>query len=77
MTSPPLRRGQSAAIKAWFTLDAIVALAPPLYWAADGSARPIFGLPGALFYFLAVGTCIAASVVGAYFDDRARGEFAQ
>jgi hypothetical protein len=77
MRRPQPRRGQSAAIKAWFILDAVVALAPPLYWAADGSTKPILGLPAALFYFLAVGTCIAASVVVAYFDDRARGEFAQ
>jgi hypothetical protein len=69
-----LRRGQSRAISLWFIFDAVVALAPPLYWAADANTRPILSIPIALLYFLAVGACITGSVIAAYFDDRARGE---
>jgi hypothetical protein len=60
-------------IMAWFSLDAIVALAPPIYWAADGKTTPILGLPAAVFYFVAVAVCIAASIVAAYLAE-ARGE---
>lgn len=62
----PLRRG---IVKLWFALDAIVALAPPLYWAADGRTTPIAGIPTALFYFLAVSLCITASLIAAYVLD--------
>ena len=64
----PFRRG---IVKRWFVLDAIVALAPPLYWAADGRTAPIAGIPAALFYFLAVSLCITASLVAAYLLDAA------
>ena len=68
-TSPaPLRRG---IVKLWFALDAIVALAPPLYWAADGRTTPIAGIPAGLFYFLAVSLCIIASLIAAYWLDAA------
>ncbi len=76
MELAPPRRGLSRAISLWFVLDAVVALAPPLYWAADGRTGTFFGLPIALCYFLAVGLCIAASIVAAYLSDRARGEVA-
>lgn len=59
----PLRRG---FVTLWFGLDAVVALAPPLYWAADGRTTPILGVPAALFYFLAVSVCITASLVAAW-----------
>lgn len=62
----PLRRG---IVKLWFALDAIVALAPPLYWAADGRTMSIAGVPAALFYFLAVSVCITASLIAAYLLD--------
>ena len=62
----PLRRG---IVKLWFALDAVVALAPPLYWAADGRTAPIVGVPTALFYFLAVSLCITASLIAAYLLD--------
>ena len=65
--SPALGRG---LIKAWFVFDALVALAPPLYWAADGQTVPILGVPAALFYFLAVNLCITASLIAAYWIDR-------
>lgn len=64
------RIGLSNLVKIWFALDAVVALAPPLYWAADGRTTPIAGIPAALFYFLAVSTCITASIVVAYLEDR-------
>jgi hypothetical protein len=59
---------------AWFVVDTIVALAPPLYWAVDGNRTPIFGVPVAVLYFIAVATCIAASVVAAYVAEAYRGE---
>lgn len=64
----PFRR---RIVKLWFLLDAIVALAPPLYWAADGRTNSIAGVPAALFYFLAVSLCITASLIAAYFLDDA------
>lgn len=59
-------------IHAWFVLDAVLALMPPLYWFADGRTTPILGVPGALFYFLAVCTCITASLLAAHFTDPER-----
>lgn len=67
-------RLRETIVKLWFGLDAVVALAPPLYWAADGAVWPILGLPAALAYFLAVGACISASVVFALIVDRSVGE---
>lgn len=69
----PLRRG---IVKLWFALDAVVALAPPLYWAADGRTAPIAGIPTALFYFLVVSLCITASLIAAYLLDTADEESA-
>ncbi len=57
-------------VKVWFAVDAVVALAPPLYWWADGWTTPVVGIPAALFYFLAVGLCIASSIVAAEFMTR-------
>lgn len=57
-------------MKLWFALDAIVALAPPLYWAANGRTAPIVGIPTALAYFLAVDLCITASILAAWMIDR-------
>jgi hypothetical protein len=53
-------------IVAWFILDAIVALAPPLYWAVDGNRALIAGLPVVLIYFIGVASFITASIVVAY-----------
>ena len=64
----PFRRG---IIKLWFLIDVVIALAPPLYWTADGRTNPIAGIPAALFYFLAVSLCITASLVAAYLLDDA------
>ena len=61
-------------VATWFALDAVVALAPPLYWAFDGDSTPILGVPAAVLYFVAVATCIAASIIAAYAAEAARGE---
>jgi hypothetical protein len=61
-------------IAAWFAADAVVALAPPLYWAFDGSTATVLGIPGAILYFIAVSTCIAASIVAAYLTESRNGE---
>lgn len=53
-------------IIAWFALDAVVALAPPLYWAVDGNRASLLGLPTAVLYFVAVAVFITASIVAAY-----------
>ncbi|MCJ2033412.1 hypothetical protein [Methylobacterium sp. J-068] len=70
----PFRRG---FVKLWFLLDAVVALAPPLYWVADGRMNPIAGIPAALFYFVAVSLCITASLIVAFLlDDAVTGDAA-
>ncbi|AHB47883.1 hypothetical protein W911_05005 [Hyphomicrobium nitrativorans NL23] len=61
-------------IAAWFFLDAVVALAPPLYWSFDGKQTPILGLPASVFYFVAVATCITASIVAAYLAEARAGD---
>jgi hypothetical protein len=69
------RRSKRASwITAWFAIDAIVALAPPIYWAADGQTAPILGVPAAVFYFVAVAVCITASIVAAYAVESRNGE---
>lgn len=68
-------RGQRARwITAWFMIDAVVALAPPIYWAANGEMTPILGLPAAVFYFIAVAVCITASIIAAYWAEARIGE---
>jgi uncharacterized membrane protein (DUF485 family) len=62
-------------ISVWFVLDAIVALAPPLYWAVDGKTTPILGLPTGIFYFVAVGIFVGTSIIAAYWAEAAAGEF--
>lgn len=69
------RRGaQPRWVSAWFVVDAIVALAPPLYWAFDGDRTPILGVPAAVLYFIAVSTCITASILAAYLAAAGSGE---
>lgn len=73
--APEIGPGLSPLVKCWFAFDAIVALAPPLYWAADGRTALIAGIPVALFYFLAVSFCITASLLFAYWEEqRASGK---
>ncbi len=61
-------------IIAWFALDAVVALAPPLYWAVDGNRTAILGLPVAVLYFIAVAVFITASIVAAYLAEADNAE---
>jgi hypothetical protein len=70
----PKRSPLRAIVAAWFVVDGLVALAPPLYWAADGATPSILGLPLALAYFLAVATCIAASIIAAAWVDALEGQ---
>lgn len=75
---PALRRDRRGAqpqwVTAWFFADAVVALAPPLYWTFDGNRTPIFGVPIVVLYFIAVSTCIAMSIIAAYLSEASRGE---
>jgi hypothetical protein len=53
----------------WFSVDAVLALLPPLYWAAgDGSVAWSY------LYFLGTGAVIVASVVAVYVVEAVRGE---
>ena len=67
-------RIQPRWVTAWFIVDAIVALAPPLYWALDRNATMIYGVPAAVLYFIAVAACIAASIVAAYAAEARKAE---
>jgi hypothetical protein len=69
-----IERAQPRWVTVWFLIDAIVALAPPLYWAFDGDSTPIYGIPAAVLYFVAVSTCIAASIIAAYATETRSGE---
>jgi hypothetical protein len=61
--------GTRPFIVAWFALDAILGLFPPIYWAASGASPRVVGLPLSVFYFVAVGLFTSASLVVAYFLD--------
>lgn len=64
-------------VKIWFVIDALIALAPPLYWAADShKTASVLGLRVTLCYFLLVGFSITASILYAYWVEAGRGEFA-
>ncbi|OWJ58647.1 hypothetical protein [Inquilinus limosus] len=54
----------------WFALDLLLALFPPLHWAAGGNAT-VLGAPAILVYLFGTSVFIAASVVAAYFSDPA------
>ncbi|MBS0234839.1 MAG: hypothetical protein JSR99_15290 [Proteobacteria bacterium] len=69
-----IERSQPLWVTGWFVIDVVVALAPPLYWSFDGNNTPIYGVPAAVLYFVAVSTCIAASIVAAYAADARNGE---
>lgn len=61
--------------RVWFTLNAVLALCPPLYWAIGESDKNIIGLPVTLIYFLAICLSISCSIVYAYSCDLSNGEF--
>lgn len=70
-------RGRSALpryVRVWFVLDALLALAPPLYWSADRATSAILGIPMAMLYFLAVGTFITLSLIAANFSEADKEE---
>lgn len=68
------RHAQPRWVSAWFCADAILALAPPLYWAFDGNRTPVFGMPIVVLYFIVVSTCTALSIIAAYLSEAFRGE---
>jgi dolichyl-phosphate-mannose--protein O-mannosyl transferase len=67
-------RKRSPWISVWFFLDAVVALAPPLYWAVNGRSELFLGLPASVWYFVIVAAFITASIIAAYLSDLAAGE---
>jgi hypothetical protein len=56
-------------LKIWFAADLVLALFPPIHWAARGD-DPIFGAPLALVYIYGTSAFIALSVVVAYLATR-------
>lgn len=68
-------RRKWAIFGTWFALDAVLAMFPPLYWAA-GSPFAQQGFPWSIIYFLVTGACIVGSVVTIHFVERVRGELA-
>ena len=70
------KKPQFYLVKLWFALDAVLALAPPLYWLADAHrAAQVFSLPVTLLYFLLVSVFITASILYAYWAEVRGGEF--
>lgn len=68
-------RRKWALFGCWFALDAVLALAPPVYWAAgDPRFQSGTGIPLSVCYFLALGAHISAGVVVLYGVESARGE---
>ena len=61
--------------RVWFVVNAVIALLPQLHWAVGGHEQRIFGQPATLAYFLLVSASIAASLIYAYWEESARGEF--
>lgn len=61
-------------VQVWFALDALLALAPPLYWSADRATSAILGIPLAMLYFLAVGAFITLSLVVANYSEAGQEE---
>ncbi|HTJ26180.1 MAG TPA: hypothetical protein VMA36_08445 [Candidatus Limnocylindria bacterium] len=49
----------------------ILALLPPVHWAASGAGL-VLGLPRSLFYLFASSVLLTAGVVGLWFADGAR-----
>ncbi|MEV0280560.1 hypothetical protein AB0I22_29795 [Streptomyces sp. NPDC050610] len=66
-------RRKWAIFGSWFAFDAVVALAPPVYWVAGD---PAFqgGIPLSFLYFLAIGAHVSAGVIALYCVEAARGE---
>ena len=66
----------STFITVWFYLDAIIVLAPPLYWMVnDYRMTSILGIPASLFYFISAAVCIVLSIITAYYVEEKQGAF--
>jgi hypothetical protein len=64
-------------VRVWFAANVLLALCPPLYWAADAHREAaVWGMPVTLFYFLVISISITASILYAYWEESASGEFA-
>lgn len=63
-------------VRLWFVSNAVIALAPPIYWSADNYKSLILGIPATLFYFLAVCLSITGSILYAYWQESSTGSFA-
>ena len=61
-------------VRAWFLLNAFVALYPPLYWAASEHHELILGLPATFVYFTGVSLSITLSILYAWWQDAISGE---
>ncbi|KKM89570.1 hypothetical protein LCGC14_1247380 [marine sediment metagenome] len=71
-----MQRSLPIFIIVWFYLDAIIALAPPIYWIVnDYRIMFIFGMPATLFYFISVAVCIVCSLIAAYLVEEKQGAF--
>lgn len=64
-----MRSSLPTYLKLWFAADVILALFPPVHWAARGR-DPLFGAPLALLYIFGTSIFIALSVVVAYLATR-------
>lgn len=72
---PVAVRPRAGFISAWFILDAILGLFPPIYWLLGAPKPIVFGLPCSVVYYIALGAFITASLLVAYWDDERRGAF--
>jgi hypothetical protein len=61
-------------IAAWFALDTVLVLFPPIYLFISGMRDTVLGVPIVVAYFLLTGLCIASSIVAAYLVDCEVGE---
>jgi hypothetical protein len=57
-----------------FVIEGLLAMFPPVHWAMSGETPVILGLPLSVFYFIALGALISASIVAIYAVESARGE---
>jgi hypothetical protein len=72
-------RAMSSATKnrvfgAWFVLDTVLAMFPPVYWAVNEIHGTLLGLPFSIAYFIVTGFLITASIVALYVVEEIRGE---
>ncbi len=65
--------GARRLVAFWFIADIVLALLPPLYWAASGPSPVVLGLPLSVAYFLLIAVFISASIVVAFSLERREG----